>query len=98
MLIGSGPLQWSLLALFTGIIGVTALAAGVQGWFLTRASWWQRVALIAAALCLVASPFFADFIGPGIGIGIGIVVLVFLIQRMATGKPLLKWGRTPGVK
>jgi TRAP-type uncharacterized transport system fused permease subunit len=81
LLIGSWPMiLWTSL---TSMIGIAALAGGVDAWFLRRAYWPERILLIGAGLMLVYSSRLFD------AIGLGLVILVILIQRFTPG-PLKK--------
>jgi TRAP transporter 4TM/12TM fusion protein len=53
----------SARAFLTATIGCICLAAGLHGYFITRASLWQRVLLIAAALGLIDPTPITDLIG-----------------------------------
>jgi TRAP transporter 4TM/12TM fusion protein len=53
----------SIRALVTASIGCMAIAAGLHGYFLGPTSLWQRIALIAAALCLVYPTPVTDIVG-----------------------------------
>ncbi|MBI5167815.1 MAG: DUF3394 domain-containing protein, partial [candidate division NC10 bacterium] len=50
----------------TAIAGITALAAGVDGWFLRRTNLLERLILIAAGLVLVYPAFWGDLVGFGL--------------------------------
>ena len=50
-------------AIVTGTIGVIALAAGLEGQFLRRATWLERAAFIAAAFLLIDPGLVTDVIG-----------------------------------
>jgi len=67
----------------TATLGVTCLAAGLHGWFLREASWWQRITLLAASIILVKPGWTTDSIGLGL---LAIVVVSQLLQnrRVAT--------------
>jgi TRAP-type uncharacterized transport system fused permease subunit len=55
---------WSTIRAFaTASIGCMAIAAGLHGYFLGPTGLWQRVVLIAGALCLVNPAPITDFIG-----------------------------------
>jgi len=58
----------------TAAIGIGALAGGIQGWLLSRASWIESVMLIAAGLALVYPTAVSDVIG------IGLVAVVVTLQ------------------
>jgi TRAP-type uncharacterized transport system fused permease subunit len=59
-------------AIVTGTIGVIALAAGLEGQFLRRATWLERAAFIAAAFLLIDPGLVTDVIGLAL---LGAVVL-----------------------
>jgi TRAP-type uncharacterized transport system fused permease subunit len=62
-------------ALVSGGIGVIALAAGLEGYFLRTATWIERGLLLAAALCLIDPALVTDLIG-----------LVLLLSALAIQK------------
>ena len=60
----------------TAIFGVYLLSSGVQGWFVgSRAAWFIRAALIAAALFMIEGGLVSD------AVGIAVTVVAFLIQK-----------------
>ena len=61
-------------------LGIVALACGVQGWMLRRATWLERAMLVAAGLFLVHPASAADLAG------LGLVLTAAALQR---------WGRGP---
>ncbi|MEM9574458.1 MAG: TRAP transporter large permease subunit, partial [Pseudomonadota bacterium] len=64
-------------AFLTSVVGVYLLSAGMQGWFLERkVVWFNRVALVVAALFLIEGGLTTDLIGAGI------TAAVFFIQRV----------------
>ena len=73
MLIG----DWftSLTSSVTAVIGVICLAAGLQGYLLREAGWWERIALLAAALLLIKPGYITDTIG------LTLLVTVFVAQK-----------------
>ena len=60
-------------SLLTGTIGVIALAAGLEGYFI-RVAWpWERAIFIAAALCLIDPALVTDLVGLGLlAVGLGL--------------------------
>ncbi|GAB4173275.1 MAG: TRAP transporter permease [Thalassobaculales bacterium] len=60
--------EWSriLHVTITASIGVVALAGGLHGYFLRRATRWERAALIGAALTLVEPGLWTDMLGAGL--------------------------------
>jgi TRAP-type uncharacterized transport system fused permease subunit len=60
----------------TAVIGIVALAGGVQGWFLRKALLLERLMLVAAGLMLVYPlPIFDVF-------GIGLMIAVIAAQKL----------------
>jgi len=51
------------LAVVSGTVGVVALAAGLEGYFLRSATWFERGLFIAAALLLIDPGFVTDVVG-----------------------------------
>jgi TRAP-type uncharacterized transport system fused permease subunit len=72
--------EWSeiLRAVVTGSIGVVALAASMEGYFLRTATWFERVLFLAAALLLIDPNATTDVIG------IGLLAVALLIQKVWT--------------
>jgi TRAP transporter 4TM/12TM fusion protein len=62
-------------------IGVTLLAAGLFGYLLRPASWWQRGVLIVAALMLIKPGWITDLIGVALAL---IVIGAQLVERKRT--------------
>ena len=77
MMIGSWP--EIALAFGSGVVGCTALAAGLHGFLLTRCVLWERALLVAAALLLVTPGIVSDLAG------LAIVVALGARQRAAAG-------------
>jgi TRAP transporter 4TM/12TM fusion protein len=73
LLVGSwGNILWTS---FTSMIGIAALAGGVDAWFLKRANWLERILLIVGGLMLVYSSWLYD------ALGLGLVVAVIVLQK-----------------
>lgn len=71
-LILEGPPLEIVLAVATSMIGVYALAAGIEGYLLTRTKWWQTVLLLAGGTLLFIPGWATDVIGAVI---VGVIVL-----------------------
>jgi TRAP-type uncharacterized transport system fused permease subunit len=65
-LLFSGPWIEIGRAILTGTIGVIALAAGLEGYFIRVARPWERAIFVAAALCLIDPGLITDLIGLGL--------------------------------
>ena len=64
----------------TGSIGVVALAASMEGYFLRTASWFERALFLAAALLLI-DPSADDGL-----IGLGLLAVGLLIQKLRAAR------------
>jgi TRAP-type uncharacterized transport system fused permease subunit len=72
-LLFDGPWTGIARAVVTGIIGVTALAAGLEGYYIRPATWFERGLFVAAALLLIDPGFLTDVIGLVLlGVGLGL--------------------------
>ncbi len=74
LMIGSWP--GILLAVCTAILGVVCLAAAVQGCLMIPAAWYERIALMTAALLLIKPGWMTDLAG------LIVFSLVFLSQTL----------------
>jgi TRAP-type uncharacterized transport system fused permease subunit len=63
VLILQGPPGEIALAAATSIVGVYFLAAGVAGYFLRKAIWWQRLLFIAGGVTLFMHGWKTDILG-----------------------------------
>jgi TRAP-type uncharacterized transport system fused permease subunit len=77
-LLFSGPWQEILQAVVTGTVGVVALAAALEGYFLRVATWFERALFMAAAFLLIDPGLITDVIGLAL-LGLGL-----LIQKLHT--------------
>ncbi len=62
-------------------VGIMLFAAGLHGYFITRASFWQRAVLAAGGLLLVKPGLTSDILGAGLGL---VAVGAQLLERRAT--------------
>jgi TRAP-type uncharacterized transport system fused permease subunit len=69
LMIGTWPAI--IQAFVTASIGVLLFAAGLHGYFLTAASWWQRVLLIVAGLGLIDPGLVTDMVGAALALVVG---------------------------
>jgi TRAP-type uncharacterized transport system fused permease subunit len=51
------------LAILTAVVGVLALAAGLEGWLLLQAAWWQRALWIGGGLLMIVPGLATDLAG-----------------------------------
>jgi TRAP transporter 4TM/12TM fusion protein len=72
----AGPGKNMIWTAVTSMVGIAALAGGVDAWFLKRANVVERLLLIAAGLMLVYSSWLFD------ALGLGLVVLVVILQKL----------------
>jgi TRAP transporter 4TM/12TM fusion protein len=75
-LLFSGPWPEILRAVLTGSIGVVALAASLEGYFLRPASWFERTLFLAAALLLIDPNVATDVIG------VGVLIAALIVQKL----------------
>jgi len=76
-LIMAGTALEIIQASITALIGVTFLAASIQGFALTRLGLIERSFLFAAALLLIKPGWMTDLVG----VGVGIIIAVFHLTR-----------------
>jgi TRAP-type uncharacterized transport system fused permease subunit len=62
-LLFAGPWTEILRAVLTGMIGVIALAAALEGYFVRTATWFERALFLAAAFLLIDPGALTDLIG-----------------------------------
>lgn len=74
-----GPATATIQATITALIGVIALAGGIQGWFMKRLTPFERVVLLAAAAGLLDPGLLTDIIGVA-------VLVAFVLRVKLAGK------------
>jgi len=74
LMIGS----WTTIVttIISASIGVTALSAGLMGWFLKEATYLERVMLVAGALLLIKPGLYTD------AVGLALLIIVIVIQKL----------------
>ncbi len=70
----AGNILWTFA---TALVGIFALAAGMDGWMFKRANAWERIILIAAGVALVYPALTFDAVGLGL-VGIAVFSQKFL--------------------
>lgn len=81
ILIGVTPLNM-LQVLVTSLFGMLGIGAGLTGYFVDNARWYERIILIAGGLTLLDPSLLTDFIG------IAAVGVIYLWQKLRTRKRL----------
>ena len=85
VLLMKGSVLRIILAIISGLFGVTALAAAVQGYLFRKTNFWERGALFVAAVLLIDPGLLTDLIGY-------IIVLVIITLQGGWSK-LMQWAR-----
>ena len=77
--------DWASVAVIsvTAIIGIVALAGGLQGWLLRKTTSPERWMLIIAGLALVYPTTFSDLLG------LALVLVVVAMQKLRPGSPAI---------
>ena len=77
--------DWASVAVIsvTAIIGIVALAGGLQGWLLRKTTSPERWMLIIAGLALVYPTTFSDLLG------LALVLVVVALQKLRPGAPVI---------
>ena len=85
-LLFEGPWIEILRAVVTNSIGVVALVASMEGYFLRTATWLERVLVFAAALLQSTLMSFTDIIG------LDVLAVALSMQMMRTPRPAAAGG------
>lgn len=78
-LLGIGNIFSIAQTFFTASIGILALAAGLEGWLVTRATAFERIAFGIAAFLLIKPGTLTDLLG--LGIVSAIVLKQFILRK-----------------
>ncbi len=84
LLVGADPtatLLESLWAVFTACIGTVALVGGLEGWFLRKTPWIERMVLIVVAPLMLYPGHLTDVIG--FALLTGVILLQYFTRRPA---------------
>lgn len=79
-LLAQGSLPHVLGAAITALVGVYALASGLQGYYFGRIGWLPRVVLVLAALTLIKPGLLTDIAG------VGLLALAYLLSMVGKRK------------
>ena len=79
LMIGDWPTI--IVSFITSSIGIAFFAGGLHGYFVMRASYWQRALLVAGGMCLVFPGLWTDLAGATLA---GIVIVTQLIERRSS--------------
>jgi len=83
LMIGTWPeIIW---AFSTSSVGIALFAGGLHGYFVTAASYWQRVLLTAGGICLVFPGVWTDLAGAALA---AIVIVTQVMTRRAAPQPI----------
>ena len=63
LLAGSSPATATLLAVLTAAAGTVMLSGGLEGWFMIKQHWVERILFVAAALLLLYPGMVTDIVG-----------------------------------
>jgi TRAP transporter 4TM/12TM fusion protein len=88
-LLFEGPWTEILRAVATGSIGVVALAASMEGYFLRTATWFERLLFLVAALLLIDPNAITDVIG------LGVLAAALLMQKVWPPRRAAPRGASP---
>ncbi|GAJ97641.1 LOW QUALITY PROTEIN: TRAP-type uncharacterized transport system, fused permease component [Geomicrobium sp. JCM 19055] len=69
-----------VITLTTALVGVFALSAAIEGWWLRGTYWYERIALFVAAIMLVVPDFLVSLAG------FAIFAIVFVLQKWVMPK------------
>lgn len=72
----------SLWAGLTASVGTVAMVAGLEGWFLRKTAWWERIVLVAVAPLMLYPGVATDAIG--IGLLAAMALWQYFIRRPAS--------------
>ncbi|MGE4167766.1 MAG: DUF3394 domain-containing protein, partial [Xanthobacteraceae bacterium] len=85
LMIGDWPTILS--SCVTASVGVILFAGGLHGYFLTKASHWQRALLLIAGMCLIKPGLYTDIAGGALAVT---VIAAQFAARRAGARPVAK--------
>ncbi len=74
----TGPWYSIVILVITAIIGCFAVASGMEGFFITKMHWWERIFAIGGGLCFIIPGTLTDVIGLGV---IAVLVVIQFIEK-----------------
>lgn len=89
VLLLKGPLSEIILACISATLGIFALSASVQGYFLRKTNFLERILLLLASLTLIHPGLLTDMIG------YGLVAITFFSQILAKRKEAMSLNSGP---
>ena len=72
-----------ILIVITSLIGIFGVSAGLEGYILRNASWWERIASVAGGLLLIYPGIVTDLIGLAL---VGFVVVIQVLEKRRDSK------------
>ncbi len=75
-----GPMIGIIGSLVTGLIGAVALAASVQGWFVSKNTAIERLVLFAAAIAMISPDLILSIVGASL------VAVIYVIRKFVVKK------------
>ncbi len=86
LIIGSNAPWYSIVLLvITAIIGCIAVSGGMEGYFITKMAWWERILALAGGLCVIIPGLATDI--PGIAILVIVVVIQVIKSKKKPASP-----------
>lgn len=83
LMIGDWP--WIVWRFAAAVAGILLFAGGLHGYFLIRASTWQRVLLVTGGFALVFPSIWSDLLGAALGV---VVIAAQLAERQRAPAPV----------
>jgi len=81
LFIGEGVTVWSVILIaVSSIVGILAVGAALEGYFMRNMKWYERIVSIIGGLLLIIPGIVTD------AIGFALVLIVFLVQYISAKK------------
>ena len=72
-----------ILIVITSLIGIFGVSAGLEGYILRNAAWWERILSVAGGLLLIYPGIVTDLIGLAL---VGLVVVIQILEKRHDNK------------